>query len=144
VLFGEGHGRTSGSYCGRVKWFLSSVAPSALTPADTLARVPPKPVAAGSAETSSEAEPARIAAIPAAHLANQDVGTPVSEQRSQPASIVAQAPGDPSGSAVQALSWEDVAGATIGEQVKTVLAAVGLLAVILHALRWLAAEPAKN
>src|SRR5262245_47518650 len=27
VLFGEGHGRTSGSYCGRVKWFLSSVTP---------------------------------------------------------------------------------------------------------------------
>src|SRR6185436_15658743 len=25
VLFGEGHGRTSGSYCGRVRWFLTSV-----------------------------------------------------------------------------------------------------------------------
>ena len=28
VLFGEGGGRTSGSYCGRVRWFLSSVVPS--------------------------------------------------------------------------------------------------------------------
>jgi len=28
VLFGEGNGRTSGSYCGRVKWFLSSIVPS--------------------------------------------------------------------------------------------------------------------
>ncbi len=27
VLFGEGGGRTSGSYCGRVRWFLSSVVP---------------------------------------------------------------------------------------------------------------------
>ena len=29
VLFGEGHGRTAGSYCGRVQWFLSSVVPPA-------------------------------------------------------------------------------------------------------------------
>ncbi len=28
VLFGEGHGRTAGSYCGRVQWFLSSVVPA--------------------------------------------------------------------------------------------------------------------
>ena len=144
VLFGEGHGRTSGSYCGRVKWFLSSVAPSALTPVETLARVPPKPVAARPAETSSDAEPARIVASPATHLANQDVRTAAPEPRGQPASIVAAAPGDGTSGAVQALSWEDIAGSTVGEQVKTVLAAVGVLAVILRALRWLAAEPAKG
>jgi hypothetical protein len=35
------------------------------------------------------------------------------------------------------LSWHDLAGESAGEQVKTVLAAIGVLAMILQALRWL-------
>ena len=47
VLFGEGHGRTSGSYCGRVRWFLSNLVPgmsnSGTLIAVLLKPVPPRP-----------------------------------------------------------------------------------------------------
>jgi hypothetical protein len=144
VLFGEGHGRTSGSYCGRVKWFLSSVTPSAIVASESLARVPLKPVSARPSESSNEAEPARIVAAPATHLANQEFRPDASEARGQPASIIATAPLGGVDSASQALGWEDLAGTTLGEQAKTVLAALGVLAIILHALRWLGTEHAKS
>jgi S1-C subfamily serine protease len=40
----------------------------------------------------------------------------------------------PSPNASEPLQWEDIAGKTLGEQVKTVLAGIGLLAILLHGL----------
>ena len=38
------------------------------------------------------------------------------------------------------LTWEDIAGSSLGEQIKTVLAAVGLLAIFFHGMRLLTRE----
>lgn len=44
VLFGEGQGRTAGSYCGRVRWFLSSVVPEGRDNPSMIAVAPLKPI----------------------------------------------------------------------------------------------------
>ena len=38
------------------------------------------------------------------------------------------------------VTWQDIAGVTAGQQIKTVLAAIGVFAVLLHAIRLLATE----
>jgi hypothetical protein len=52
-----------------------------------------------------------------------------------------RASGDPQ--AIQ-IGWHDIAGESIADQAKTVLAAIGVLAMILQALRWLSREDAKS
>ncbi len=42
----------------------------------------------------------------------------------------------------QVIGWEDLAGDTLGAQIKSVLAAIGVLAMILHVLKWMSSEPA--
>jgi S1-C subfamily serine protease len=146
VLFGEGHGRTSGSYCGRVKWFLSSVVTNSTEIAQRGAAgptQPPQPVVAQPlvAETSSRtgqttsprsATPIGAATIRAVPLpANAAPATPISAN--QPS--LEPRPPEP-----QFFGWRELAGETIGDQAKTVLAVVGVLAIILHALRWMSTE----
>ena len=38
------------------------------------------------------------------------------------------------------ISWTDIAGDTIGQQIKSVLATIGGLAVALHALSWVSRD----
>ena len=40
--------------------------------------------------------------------------------------------------ATQYVGWNDMAGDSTGEQIKTVLAAIGALGLLLHTVRWLA------
>jgi len=47
VLFGEGGGRTAGSYCGRVRWFLASIAPPAESANGQIAQATSRPAARG-------------------------------------------------------------------------------------------------
>ena len=146
VLFGEGHGRTSGSYCGRVRWFLSSVLPSSPSNDAMMASTPLKPIPARPAVEQAGAEPTRVA-LPltpvvqtrAAEASVHSVATTVPSTTAVVASTRSTEPGPPQ---VQPLSWEDFAGQTLTEQAKTVLAGIGALAMILHALRWLSSERA--
>ncbi|MBI3838178.1 MAG: trypsin-like peptidase domain-containing protein [Planctomycetia bacterium] len=147
VLFGEGHGRTSGSYCGRVKWFLSSVVPNSPDNAQLLAVAParpPQPVVTQPlvAETKSQARQADTAPAAATR-----VGTTTIRSVPLPAGAPAATPSvannpvvAPQSPETQFLGWQDLAGETTGDQIKTVLAAVGVLAIILHGLRWLSTE----
>jgi hypothetical protein len=57
------------------------------------------------------------------------------------ASLVASTRAAQDPQAIQ-IGWHDIAGETIADQAKTVLAAIGILAMILQALRWLSREEA--
>jgi hypothetical protein len=148
VLFGEGHGRTSGSYCGRVQWFLSSVMTNSPDGAQRIAAgpgQPPQPVVAQplvaetrspprQASSSTPAIPIGASAIRTAPLPSSALATtPISANTSQPSEEARLAE-------TQVFGWQDLAGETTGDQIKTVLAAVGILAIILHGLRWMSTE----
>jgi serine protease Do len=161
VLFGEGNGRTSGSYCGRVRWFLSSVAPLSQA-APQIAMAPLAPIAARPGSDSSTQsqreqpqEPARIAQQDTGRQLAGDTAFPVlatSVSTSRHVSPVAGPPPEPVVASTrstaaalppaQVIGWQDLAGDTIGAQIKSVLAAIGLLAMIVHVLKWMSSEPA--
>lgn len=158
VLFGEGHGRTSGSYCGRVKWFLSSIVPD--MPAGPTTReqplmreqpplivtaplkvVPTRPGTQPIAESSVERP--RYAAAP--YQSERQIQTVVSNNDPAPgttALIGNHRALDAASSEPQRLEWQDLAGKSTGDQIKTVLAIVGVLAMVLQVLRWVSREPA--
>jgi len=139
VLFGAGGGRTAGSYCGRVRWFLADVVPAG--------QEPPQP--------SGEPDKRAIASAPVQDnlpLATVETRSPQIQQRYAPprtpvvASLAATrrpatAPAGPSPSGVttQQIGWHDLAGISIVDQGRTVLAIVGSLAILLQTLRWLGA-----
>jgi hypothetical protein len=156
VLFGEGHGRTSGSYCGRVRWFLTSVVPptppaQAIADMRPLAPVPERPanLTASLQDTrplsAVATEPAPATTPPtnatAASLASSSppAASPPAPPVSQAAPLVASVGAEPI-TATEAihLGWQDIAGETWGDQIKTVLAGIGLL----QALRWLGRQDA--
>jgi hypothetical protein len=178
VLFGEGHGRTSGSYCGRVRWFLTSVTPrvpaaiaqaqqapqSQVTPqaqaaTQPLAAIPTRPVnmtqpldSASLAHNAGQPGPPAGANFGAsgAGLASSAASTPlpnspaIAGQAPPPAeaaSLVASTSAGQDPEAIQ-IGWHDIAGETLADQAKTVLAAIGVLAMILQALRWLSRDEA--
>ena len=172
VLFGEGGGRTSGSYCGRVRWFLSSVVPIG-TPSTlpggqsgvALAAANRQP--SRTAQIADQAPSGRTQSTRDVTLAGA-VAEPISISTGRPfggaganavnasnsssnarvvsAPIVASTRAGEAPLAAQTLTWRDIAGDTVSQQVKTVLAAVGALAIILHALHWLSRDrpPAKS
>ncbi len=152
VLFGEGHGRTSGSYCGRVKWFLSSIVPNMpagpATREQPLVREQPPmivsvPLQVVPIRTSAEisTERPRFAAAP--NQPDRPVRAVVTAKTPPGTTAVIGNGGspEPAISEPQHLEWQDLAGETTGDQIKTVLAIVGVLAIVLHVLRWVSREP---
>ncbi len=144
VLFGSGFGRTTGSYCGRVRWFLDSVAgdfrrlPSSPTmiaqqPSagpNTIARRPrPKPdpiVSIGGQWTLSPSSEAPDQSPVRCELAELPIPRP-------PETPVADV-----STPTEPLAGPTVGGPNRAEQIKTILAAIGILALLLHGLRLLA------
>jgi len=153
VLFGEGNGRTSGSYCGRVRWFLSTVVPDAAA-GSLIATTPVGAATSSPASTvrSPVAEPDLPLVAVAQAQASPSPAIPLTMPTSStsvrpfaPAPPVAQVhPTAAVGEHAQALGWEDIAGTTLGDQVKTVLAIVAILGAIVHVLRWMSVDPAKK
>jgi hypothetical protein len=143
VLFGEGNGRTSGSYCGRVRWFLSTMVPrlndrAALAAAPPLRGVPARPGASARGPGSPKSDAAVVPAAGFAQSRAAPVETPVTDRRP----VVASTSAGPAQHEVRELGWHDIAGDTLGEQAKSVLAGIGVLAIVLQALSWLSREPA--
>jgi hypothetical protein len=142
VLFGEGHGRTSGSYCGRVRWFLASAMRDAPAQSSVAEAAPMRPIPNRTNDESRVL--ADAVALPQSPLAVQATNSAGRTTISAPAappnvSVVAQVESSGNGEVLH-LGWEDVAGDTLGQQAKTVLAAIGVLAIILQALRLLSGE----
>jgi S1-C subfamily serine protease len=146
VLFGEGHGRTSGSYCGRVRWFLAgAMRDSPARPSAIAETAPLRPIPSRTNEESRVL--ADAVALPSSPLSAQGSNSGGRNTFSAPppppnVAVVAQVESGGNGE-VLSLGWEDVAGDTLGQQAKTVLAIVGVLAIILHALRFLSGERGK-
>jgi hypothetical protein len=149
VLFGEGRGRTAGSYCGRVQWFLSSVtrrpAVGPSDPSTLLAARPAPPAATAPAAASAAESPAEGTASLSAPAAPPHDAPPAAAPP-EPAAAPALVPPAESELAAAAdpedaeLSWREVAGPTTADQVKTVLAAFGALAILLQVLGRLSAS----
>ena len=238
VLFGEGGGRTAGSYCGRVQWFLAGLQPpdatdaagsmlAAARPASSAAKttVDPRsqpahfnPLAApaqpgarvnslaalglpavGQVSTTAAAAPPRAIAptatfasttVPPRNVTTQNTGWQTASHaawpipiaipptpRPRPASSdtelvsVSRIRGIPDAAAFgqtsqvakpstsgqqdapaaspedqPSIGWTDIAGHTLGEQVKTILATIGGLAVFMQAISLLSrdSKPAKK
>jgi S1-C subfamily serine protease len=161
VLFGEGNGRTSGSYCGRVRWFLTSVAPNAANAPQLahapkpLAPVAPRPIDASAAGIAQPAprEPAQLASVHSPRQTAQDSvelllpNNPARPQRvarvSDPAApplVLASTRSDTPDRETHVIGWTDLAGESLAEQLKTIMAAIGILAIILHFLKWMSTE----
>lgn len=156
VLFGSARGETAGSYSGRVRLFLTPVMndfqrlqPDVATIAARTGNNPSGAFAAA-ARTPNPASPAPLASIPAGP-GNVGRNTASSAWASaQPVSVQREAAGalspvSDSGipAALQAPTAEagqQVPGETgFWEQIKNVLAAVGAVAILFHALRLLSA-----
>jgi len=152
VLFGSALGRTTGSYCGRVRWFLEE-------PLAMLDRLPPNPALI--ARRDPVERPPETVSIPAAasrsaaRLAPEplpaDRGLAELPPREPPAWQPAEAD-SPSLLPARAWSAEGAAAAVPQtpaplplvsparqEQIKTILAVIGLLAILLYGLRLLGA-----
>lgn len=161
VLFGEGNGRTSGSYCGRVRWFLTSVVPAAGTSVTQVAVAPtelspiaPRPITSttNASTQPTASEPARLASLEStwdstasAPQLPMNVASPPNVTQAvppcEPQAVLASTRGDSPSPHAHVIGWTDIAGETLGEQIKTVMATVGVLAVILHLLKWMSTEP---
>ena len=64
-------------------------------------------------------------------LPSSAAGTPISANKPSE---------EPQSTETQVFGWQDLAGETTGDQIKTVLAAVGILAILLHGLRWMSTK----
>ncbi len=158
VLFGAGQGTTLGSFGGRVKSFLATLAPDigqtvdvslvrdeAPPPVSLTAQAPAPPLQA-------EAKPAKprplVAPLPSDDLAKQMEGENSSWQSSH-SQVAAMWPKDESAvpvpqvtrqqvhplTAAEAANWESVPRNNRFEQIKTVLAVIGVMALAVLALR---------
>ena len=143
VLFGSGWGTTNGSYCGRVRWFLASIEPQfrhlpsgrqdAMIADSRKPNKPekPKPIAAieAVAECPGEARqvirdlPSEIDPIPP---------LPQQGQATDPA-VTAAMPDGAAPAAPQIIAT----GPTRADQIKTILAGIGVLFLLFHAMRLL-------
>lgn len=131
VLFGAARGTTSGSFCGRVRWFLASAWPNEIQQreADGLVSVP-------AYKPQTNWPPERLAAIPRAPQKAQPFVDEVQPNYSVGSNLtpatIAEMPLEGSAAAV---SLKRLAGATLAEQAKTLLAAVGIFAVFMQVAR---------
>jgi hypothetical protein len=162
VLFGSARGETTGSYCGRVRWFLTPAMESfwRLPPAGTMIAAqgtanprnepsataavssPSRPVAMASAGATPAGVPIRggqaaqsAAVMPrqtAVSIPVRPTAMPIVSESGVPVALHAPPADADRQSPSEASFWE---------QVKNVLAAIGAVAILLHSLRLLASAP---
>ncbi len=150
VLFGAGRGTTSGSYCGRVQQFLVSVLPEFTHPREAYAAAQPAQggPATADAGTLAQADSTPRAAAPPDLIPRtprkrdpvaQIAASPSTSRAADSPAPAASAPTAPAAVSTrpQEIGWKDIAGETLSDQIRTVLAAVGVCAVVFHGLKWL-------
>ena len=134
VLFGSARGETAGSYSGRVRWFLTPVM-------DSFYRLQPGGAAIAA---QSGASPGREA-LAAAHASSPTNRLPLASipATSSQGSIPVSPSGNPTSAQPTAAEADQQAPGEAGfwEQVKNVLAAVGAVAILFHALRLFVVAP---
>jgi S1-C subfamily serine protease len=146
VLFGEGHGRTAGSYCGRVRSFLTSVLPdaSSVSTAASVDKKGPPAVATNPEIAYSEAMVSHSPAVldrQAIVESGSDapwLARPTaleSPTRLQESDVPAAGGSAEAVTNRDALDFRYFAGPTRLEQLKTILAAVGALTLVIRVCR---------
>ena len=143
VLFGSGFGTTSGSYCGRVQGFLASLAPGLMQgDAPAVAKSDPvgKPrgltgVTAG--RTSTPGSGRQVLAQASGLYKSADCPKSVKKSTDSAAKTASPRQISPGETQVRGdtLTWHDVAGTTVFEQTKTLLAMLGGFALLTQAMR---------
>lgn len=126
VLFGAGGGTTSGSFCGRVRWFLESAWPAEqTTAADMLVSVPAhQPITRWPADG--------LAALLQTATPPQGTFSEPAPNYSTGAITPATIPPGERPASVTTLNLGELVGTTPLERSKTILAAIGILAVCLQ------------
>jgi serine protease Do len=134
VLFGSAYGRTTGSYCGRLRWFLSSVD-------DNFQRLPAQPAAIAQRQTTSFV-PAAIDAQPSSSLPATDSAPSSSSKQNLPPSIASVKKQPPALTAISAKlpaasiqNRSSTASISPFEQMRNYLAIVGILAILMQGLQ---------
>jgi hypothetical protein len=150
VLFGSASGRTTGSYCGRVRWFLATVDRKFQHPAPRLpapyrppvaseptmiAQRPQQPIPVAAIGTISAVHPSAVAPEPVHQrpVASSRQLPPPSLQRA-PAYVAQPTPPMPSAQPVATLATIPELP-TRGDQLKTILAGIGIVFILFHGLR---------
>jgi hypothetical protein len=136
VLFGADRATTSGSYCGRVRWFLSSVWPDLDAPGST---PPTNPLVGYQPESPISAEPnpnPSTNLVPIQPIEPTTSSNPAPEpERTYPDDVPFSSPGislpplPTSTPTSSSWSWKELAGTTRLDHAKSVLAIIGLLAI---------------
>jgi len=145
VLFGAASGHTTGSYCGRVRWFLAPLQAE-------FKRTQPVPFGPSAAEMIADGrradpQPARTHERPSGHATITAIrARPVETPASVPAPVpeITELPSSSMPEAAR-VATDPIAQPpaavveptlpTRAEQVKTILAALGILAVLFHGVR---------
>jgi len=144
VLWGEGNGYTTGSYCGRVRRFLSSVVPGS-RPSDAEPTVTASPQIAASPPVAGAL--ISIQSTASATLSANDrqaAGTMLANRpRTGPTTGDASAQhGAGSDTRAPASDWQTWLGRTRADQAKTLLAVVGAFALLIRMRRSVAPSAA--
>lgn len=144
VLWGSGGGRTEGSYCGRVRQFLASIIPatpdrgdgSAIALAGTAPASNSRPLQpAPPALAAVNVEPSEYAPAIAARADGPTRGE-LAISSASPQTIVTDETSSHRWEPFS-IDWQDLTGNTRLEQAKTLLAAVGIVALAIHFRRLL-------
>ncbi|MHB0959652.1 MAG: S1 family peptidase [Pirellulaceae bacterium] len=144
VLFGSDGGSTSGSYAGRVRQFLQASWASQEPAGDSGVLVaahprhdPRRPIERlpEVAASSNAAQSHALAPLPRIGTTDRLNSKP----EAPPLPVTADA--QPAALDASAIAWEDFAGTSAYEQIKTVLAIIGLAAVFLQLTRFMQPRP---
>lgn len=138
VLWGEGNGYTMGSYCGRVRQFLSGVMPGGHAGEAHLVAVPPRAVARRAALGAlvSNSSPAPAPQSPDYKVQQASAtGTILSSRPDAASGSFASEPGTTPPSDGGSFDWTALVGRTRPEQGKTLLAIIGVAAIALRVRR---------
>lgn len=144
VLWGEGNGYTTGSYCGRVRRFLNGVVPDGrATAGQQLVAVPPREVARRSAVATLASGGATASRASSSDYNGVHQGSALDTVlSSRPSVALAGYDADLSpataSSGMPRFDWLSLVGRTRPEQGKTLLALVGMFAIGLRVRRSLA------
>lgn len=146
VLFGASRGTTTGSYCGRVRWFLSSVWPELATTGTDQTAATSKPFVAFQPERAVATDGARsldLVPIRTSERAVEPPPPPLPDLEADFSPEITYGtpsvllPPLPVPSPKTAFNWDELLGKTNLDRAKSLLAAIGLLAVWGHLSRWM-------
>lgn len=134
VLFGAGRGTTSGSYVGRVEWFLASVVPDLPRRNSQIANSDLQPSRQTTSKTAAVHKPIEDDGVGRSPVIAKRIPRLSPQDDTEPPTVSSLSPRRETEAII---TWNDLAGETPFQQAKSVLAMIGVLAVSITLMRWL-------